>query len=208
MQFEAQHRFEGSRQDVWDALHDPEILSRALPGNARMELTEAGTYAGELRAGVGPVTAARFDVRVTLTEESAPEAFTMLVDGRGAAGFVEGPVRVTLDEDGPDATLMTYAADLQIGGRIAGVGQRLLDTVGKGMARKSLEEVNQHMRGSVADTGAEPTDLARPDAAVSGPAAVQAAEAGAGPPARGRPSRPVMISIAAIIVIILLVILL
>lgn len=193
MKFEARHRFEGARNEVWDALHDPDILSRALPGDASMTLTGEGRYAGEMRAGVGPVTAARFDVKVTLTEEVPPESFTMLVDGRGAAGFVEGPVRVTLEEDGSEATVMTYAADLQIGGRVAGVGQRLLDTVGKGMARKSLEEVNRHMRG---------------EAAVSEPAADEIARAGVSPPARAAPSRRLVLSIAALIVIILLVLLL
>lgn len=200
MQFEAEHRFEGSRHVVWDALHDPEILSRALPGNARMEMTEDGSYVGELRAGVGPVTAARFDVKVTLADEIPPEAFTMNVDGRGAAGFVEGAVRITLDEDGSEATLMKYSADLQIGGRIAGVGQRLLDTVGKGMARKSLDEVNQHLGGSSeAESAVEAAPTTEAD---------RLAEAHADVPPPPALRRPLVVSIVAIIVIILLVILL
>jgi carbon monoxide dehydrogenase subunit G len=201
MEFEAEHRFEGSRQDVWDALHDPDTLSRALPGSARMELTEDGAYVGELRAGVGPVTAARFDVKVTLADEVPPGAFTMIVDGRGAAGFVEGPVRVRLEEDGPDVTLMKYAADLQIGGRIAGVGQRLLDSVGKGMARKSLEEVNQYMREQA---GADAAVIAGAEDATDSLAGVHTEISEAAQTL----SRPLVISVAAIIVIIILVILL
>lgn len=199
MEFEAEHRFDGSRDLVWDSLHDPDILARALPGNARMELTEAGDYVGEMRAGVGPVTAAKFDVKVTLTDEVPPEAFTMNVDGRGAAGFVEGPVRVTLEDEGSDGTLMRYTADLQIGGRIAGVGQRLLDSVGKGMARKSLAEVNDHLLGSdEAHAGGGE------DVTAESLADLQVEEFGS--PAGL--SRPLVISIAAILVIIILVILL
>lgn len=207
MEFEAEHRFEGPRQLVWDSLHDPDVLSRALPGNARMELSGDGTYVGELRAGVGPVTAARFDVKVTLAEEVPPEAFTMNVDGRGGAGFVEGPVRVRLEEEGPDATLMKYAADLQIGGRIAGVGQRLLDTVGKGMARKSLEEVNQHLRGPEEPAGAAPAAVA-PGAGEESTADSLADLKILEVVTRDGLSRPLVISIAAVILIIILVIVL
>jgi carbon monoxide dehydrogenase subunit G len=200
MEFEAEHRFDGSRDLVWDSLHDPDVLARALPGNASIELTEAGEYVGEMRAGVGPVTAARFDVKVTLSDEVPREAFTMNVDGRGAAGFVEGPVRVTLEDEGSDGTLMRYAADLQIGGRIAGVGQRLLDSVGKGMARKSLEEVNQHICGGD-DVGA---DVATAGAAADSLAGVHAEVSRAARTV----SRPLVISVAAILLIIILVILL
>ncbi len=196
MQFEAEHRFEGSRDLVWEALHDPAVLSRALPGNARVERSETGEYVGEMTAGVGPVTAARFDVKVALADEVPPAAFTMNVDGRGAAGFVQGSVRVELDEEGPSATVMRYRADLQVGGRIAGVGQRLLDTVGKGMARQSLSAVNEHIRELQAASVA------------TGEPVVAMAGAGVTPPARRWPSRPVVASAVVLLLIILAMLLL
>lgn len=197
MQFEAEHRFEGSRDLVWEALHDPAVLSRALPGNARVERLGEGKYAGEMTAGVGPVTAARFDVKVSLTDEAPPAAFTMNVDGRGSAGFVQGTVAIDLAEAGSNETLMRYRADLQIGGRIAGVGQRLLDTVGKGMARQSLSVVNDHLR-----------ELRAGGVAAGGDAAVGLAGTGAAPKVRRWPSRTVVASAVVLLLIILAMLLL
>jgi len=78
-----------------------------------------------------------------------PERFDMHVDGKGKAGFVSGIANVAFDEiDG--GTLMRYRADLQVGGRVASVGQRLLDSVGKTMSQRGLETVNRSLNARLA----------------------------------------------------------
>lgn len=127
---------------MYEALQDPDVLARALPGTERLERIEGQRYGGEMVVSVGPVTAARFDISVELADLVRPEGFTMIVGGKGKAGFVDGRANVRL-EDRDGRCLMLYRADLQVGGRVAAVGQRLLDAVGKSMSHRGLEAVDR-----------------------------------------------------------------
>lgn len=149
MLIESEFTFDAPRDAVYDGLQDPAILSDALPGAQSLEIAGPDRYEGEMEASVGPVTAARFTVIVELKDKSRPERFEMHVDGRGKAGFVQGVARVALEEV-EAGTLMRYRADLQVGGRIAGVGQRLLDSVGRAMSRQGLERVNRSLNERLA----------------------------------------------------------
>ena len=142
MVIESEYLFAAGRETVWEALQDPDVLVRALPGTERLERVNGHVYAGEMVVGVGPVTAARFDISVELTELVPPEAFTMLVGGDGRAGFVDGRADVRLEEQGARC-LMRYRADLQVGGPVAALGHRLLDSVGRSMSRRGLEAVDR-----------------------------------------------------------------
>lgn len=153
MRIESEFTFDAPRQAVYDGLQDPEILAGALPGTRSLERSGDDRYTGVMEVSVGPVTAARFDVSVELRDKVAPERFDMHVDGKGAAGFVTGTAHVDLEELG-DRTVMRYHADLQVGGRVAGVGQRLLDSVGKAMSRKGLETVNRALTDRAGSDGA------------------------------------------------------
>jgi len=154
MLIESEFTFDAPRAAVFDGLHDPEILSGALPGTV-LEKTAEDRYEGEMEVSVGPVTAARFTVVVELKDKVRPERFDMHVDGKGKAGFVKGIANIVFDElDG--GTLMKYRADLQVGGRVASVGQRLLDSVGKAMSRQGLEAVNRSLTARLAPATASP----------------------------------------------------
>lgn len=142
MVIESEYLFGAGREAVWEALQDPEILVHALPGTERLERVDDHTYAGEMVVSVGPVTAARFEISVELTNLVPPEAFTMIVGGEGRAGFIDGRADVRLEQEG-ERCLMRYRADLEVGGRVAAVGQRLLDTVGRTMSHRGLEAVDR-----------------------------------------------------------------
>ena len=75
-----------------------------------------------------------------------PESYTLTVDGRGAPGFAKGTGHVQLIDQGDDATLMKYEGDMQVGGKLAGVGQRMLGTVSKRMTRQGLETLNKALQ--------------------------------------------------------------
>jgi hypothetical protein len=139
---ESEYLFGASREVVWEALQDPEVLVQALPGTERIERVDGHLYAGEMVVGVGPVTAARFDISVELTHLVPPASFTMLVGGTGRAGSVDGRADVRLEERGVRC-LMHYRAVLQVGGRVAVIGHRLLHSVGKAMSRRGLEAVDR-----------------------------------------------------------------
>ena len=160
MLLESEFTFDVPPEVVYDGLLDPGILASALPGTDRLDLTGEDRYEGEMEASVGPVTAARFSVVVELKEKVRPESFDMHVDGKGKAGFVSGVAKVAFEEkDG--GTLMKYRADLQVGGRVASVGQRMLESVGKMMSKQGLEAVSRSLMERQAPVavgaGADPT---------------------------------------------------
>jgi carbon monoxide dehydrogenase subunit G len=99
--------------------------------------------------GIGPISAANFDVAISITDQLPPEHYTMQIDGRGGFGFTRGTAEVSLAAEG-EATRMLYQADLQVGGKIAAVGQRLLDSVSKLLLRQGLEAMTRELERRLA----------------------------------------------------------
>lgn len=137
--------FSGPRTAVWDLLQDPEVLAKALPGAERLTLAGEDRYEGVMKASVGPVSAATFDVVVTLRDKVPPQQMTLQIEGKGPVGFTRGTAQVTL-EDADGGTTMRYTSDVQVGGRIAAVGQRLVESVARMMMRQALEALDRELR--------------------------------------------------------------
>jgi carbon monoxide dehydrogenase subunit G len=138
------HLFPGPREAVWTLLLDPEVLAKTMPGTATIVRTGDDRYEGTMAIGIGPISAATFDVIITMTDRVAPEHYTMQIEGRGKFGFTRGKAAVTLAPEGA-GTRMHYQADLQVGGKIAAVGQRLLDSVSKLLLRQGLEAMTREL---------------------------------------------------------------
>ena len=143
------YRFPAPPRVVWDLLQDPTVMVKAMPGAKRLEVTGDGVYEGVIRVGVGPVTAAEWTLMVQLRDRVAPESYTMHIDSKGPLGFTRGQAKVELSEDNGD-TRMLYHADLQVGGKVAAVGQRLLDQVSKLMTKQGLEALNRELQARIA----------------------------------------------------------
>jgi carbon monoxide dehydrogenase subunit G len=138
--------FEGPRQRVWEILQDPAVLAKALPGTKTLTQVGEDRYQGVMKVSIGPVNAAEFAMSVELKDKVAPEKFSMVIDGKGGVGFTKGTARIALDEQPGPMTVMTYTSDVQVGGKIAAVGQRLLESVGKMMASQALESLNKELK--------------------------------------------------------------
>ena len=138
--------FNGPRAVVWELLQDPAVLAKALPGTERLTRSGEDAFEGVMKVSVGPLTAAAFDVTVALRDKVAPQRFAMHIDGKGAVGFTRGTATVDLQEQPDGGTLMHYSSDVQVGGTIAAVGQRLLDSVAKMMMRQALEALNRELQ--------------------------------------------------------------
>ena len=137
--------FNGPRSAVWDLLQDPDVLAKALPGTKTLRKTSDDHYDGVMKVSVGPVTAAEFAITVELKDKLAPERFLMQIDGKGGVGFTKGTATIALQEQPGPVTLMTYSSDVQVGGKIAAVGQRLLESVGKMMTSQALAALNKEL---------------------------------------------------------------
>lgn len=138
--------FDGPRTRVWDLLQDPDVLAKALPGTKTLTKVAEDRYQGVMKVNVGPMSAAEFAINVELKDKIAPKQFAMQIDGKGAVGFTKGTATIALDEQPGPVTVMTYTSDVQIGGKIAAVGQRLLESVGKMMTKQALEALNKELK--------------------------------------------------------------
>lgn len=148
MKLEGEHIFSGPRQDVWDMFYDPEVLAHALPGTQKLELVNKNEYEGAMFVRVGPVSGA-FTGRLVISDEVPPESCTLTVDGKGAPGFAKGVGHVKFKETGDGKTHMTYDGEVQIGGTIASVGQRMIDSVSKSMIRQAFESLDKALQEKV-----------------------------------------------------------
>ena len=142
--------FNGPRALVFELLQDPAVLAKALPGTKTLVKTAEDQYEGVMKVSVGPVTAAEFNVKVELKDKVPPEKFSMAIDGKGSVGFTKGAATIELKEEPGPKTVMNYTSDVQIGGRIAAVGQRLLESVGKMMTRQALDALDKELQQRLA----------------------------------------------------------
>ena len=148
------------REVVWAKLNDPEVLKACIPGCEELERTEDNGFRAVAKMKVGPVKAS-FKGQVTLTDLDPPNGYKISGEGEGGvAGFAKGGATVTLtDKDG--GTLLTYNVEAQIGGKLAQLGQRLVNGVAKKLAdeffAKFATAVRAELDGRCApDKGSEP----------------------------------------------------
>ena len=134
MEMTGEYRIAAPRERVWAALNDPEVLKACIPGCESLEKTSDNEMTAAVTAKVGPVKA-KFTGAVTLLNIRPPEGYTISGEGKGGvAGFAKGGADVALTEDGPDATILKYEAKAQVGGKLAQLGARLIDSTAKKMA--------------------------------------------------------------------------
>ena len=131
MKIEGNFSLNAPRELVWNLLIDPDILSRCVPGVQSLENTGGTAYKVVLKTGVGAIKGV-YNGAITLEDMREPEHYKMIVDGKGAAGFVKGVGELDLVEEG-ETTVVNYAGDVSVGGTIASVGQRMILSTAKMM---------------------------------------------------------------------------
>jgi uncharacterized protein len=189
---------------VYDALRDPRVLVRTIPGCERLEQVGEDAYQMTVTAGVASVRGT-YAGDVRLTDHRAPNAFILRASGSGAPGTVSADVTVELASGDNGTTVLSYDADAVVGGMIGGVGQRLLSTVAKRTAGEFFTAVDQVLtaggveepvaaEGAAAEAGAPRTAPAEvgapPTPAPEVGAPARAGAGGAGPRVFTAPARP------------------
>lgn len=137
------------RAVVYDALNDPEILRQCIPGCEELTKHSDTELEAFVVLKIGPVKA-KFKGNVTLSPDAPPERFSLTGQGNGgAAGFAKGGADVTLEEH-EDGTLLRYDATADIGGKLAQLGNRLVQGTAKKLAGKFFDNLAQHLDGQTA----------------------------------------------------------
>ena len=203
MKIAGEYVFNGPREKVWELVRDPEVLATALPGTQSLTPVSENEYEGKMHVRVGPV-AGVFSGRVVASDEVPPESYTLMVEGKGAPGFAKGTGHVQLIDQGDGTTLMKYEGEVQIGGRIASVGQRLMDSASKSMIRQGLEILNKALETRVAKSEGQEEVEYKPPSETEFAAAVAKDMAGEVLSS----SRVIWIAVAVVIVIVIVAVIL
>jgi carbon monoxide dehydrogenase subunit G len=133
MDMTGEYRIPAPRQAVWKALNDPDVLKECIPGCDEIDKKSDTEFSAKVTAKVGPVKA-KFGGGVTLSELDPPNGYTISGQGTGgAAGFAKGGAKVSLAEDGGE-TVLSYTVNATVGGKLAQIGSRLIDSTAKKMA--------------------------------------------------------------------------
>jgi uncharacterized protein len=165
MDFKGRYAITASPAAVWAALNDPAVLTKSIPGCQRVEKISGSQFAASAELRIGPVKA-RFEGKVSITPKTPEPGYThsatLMGEGQGgAAGFARGTSEVRLSaEDG--GTVLTYDAKANVGGRLAQIGQRLIDGAAKAVADEFFAKFAQEVQSQSAQP--EPVTVAAPAA--------------------------------------------
>ena len=164
MDMTGEYRVTAPQNKVWDALNDPDILKQCISGCEEVQKLSPTEFTAKVQARVGPVSA-RFGGKVTLSDLDPPNGYKISGEGTGGvAGFAKGGAEVHLTPDG-DATKLSYKVTAQVGGKLAQIGSRLIDST----ARKYADDFFAKFASIV---GAPMPAVATPSAAAASPAPI------------------------------------
>ncbi len=161
MNLEGEHVFKGPRDEVYGMFRDPEVLASALPGTQSLNMVDSNHYEGTMNVRIGPVSGA-FSGKLEIADEVAPEKCTLIVEGKGAPGFAKGVGHVHFSEQEDGTTLLKYSGDVQIGGTLASVGQRMIDSVAKSMIKTAFETLDKALEARLAAKAGQEVEFKAP----------------------------------------------
>jgi carbon monoxide dehydrogenase subunit G len=163
VKLEGEHTFPVSREHLWLALLDPSLLARVLPGCEPLVPIDTDpehpSWKAAITVAIGPVKG-RFQGTLALTDLVPPTSYHQKLDGSGAPGFLRGEGGVELIEAG-GSTILRYAVEAQVGGKIASLGQRLVESSGRSISKQGLEGLERELahRAAADVKSAAPTPI-------------------------------------------------
>ena len=133
------------RERTYQLLQDPVVLAKCMPGTDQLDKTAEGEYDMKMKMVIASI-GGQFSGRVRLADQNPPDSFRMIVEGNGKIGFVKGEGLLNLVPQGDAATEVKYDGEVQIGGTIASVGQRLLDSTAKLVIKKFFQKFAESVK--------------------------------------------------------------
>lgn len=150
MKLEGTVELPGSREQVWDLMMNPEVIAAILPGCRDMTSVGEDRYEAVIEAKIGAIVS-RYSTKFQIAEKSPPEFYKLLIEGEGKGGFMRGEAQITLSPAGSGGTTLAYIGEGMVGGKIARIGQRLVETAGKMLIQRGFKalkaEVEKRLAG-------------------------------------------------------------
>jgi uncharacterized protein len=147
MHLEGTYEFETKQEVVWNMLQDPDVIGSIIPGANGLQPLGDNKYQSAIVVKVGPVQG-RFEANMELADLTPPTSYRLIIHGTSPVGFVDGEGLVRLEEAN-GITTMFYSGDAAVGGKIATVGQRLLDVAAKAIAKQALNALARKIQGEI-----------------------------------------------------------
>lgn len=141
----------GPRARVWDLFNSPERLSKLIPGCEKLETLGLDEYGGTLNVGIASVKGV-YSGKLKLEDQRPPEHYRMIVDGKGKQGFIRGSGTLDLEPRDAKSTTVKYTGDVQVGGPLVQVGQRVIDSAAKMMLGQFFAAADAELKAEAAGT--------------------------------------------------------
>src|SRR5690349_15079260 len=153
MQMSDSQRIPAPKEKVWAALNNPDILKQCIPGCQSLKMTSPAEMTATVVFKVGPVKTT-FGGKVTLSDLDPPNSYRIAGEGSGGiAGFAKGGASVKLSAESPDVTILFYDVDAQIGGKLAQLGSRLIDSTARKLASEFFASFGEVVGGAAVTAG-------------------------------------------------------
>jgi carbon monoxide dehydrogenase subunit G len=154
MKLSGEQTLSAPRERVWDLFNNPERLSRLIPGCEKLEVLGPDEYGGTINVGVASVKGV-YSGKLKLEDKRAPEHYKMVVEGKGKQGFMRGSGTLDLEARDKSITVVKYAGDVQVGGPLVQVGQRVIDSAAKMMMGQFFAAAEAELKAEAAGTVAK-----------------------------------------------------
>jgi carbon monoxide dehydrogenase subunit G len=144
MKISGNRMIKAPREKVWETLMDPETLRKSIPGVKEFNQIGENEWQSVVTMGVGPVKGS-YSAKVQMTDIEEPSHYKLLIDGSGGPGWVKAEALFDLEDDQADQTKIVYDIDAQVGGLVAGAGQRLIGGVAKMIFKQFFDSIEKEI---------------------------------------------------------------
>lgn len=147
MKLEGERTLPGTPEQLWTMLLDPDVLVSAIPGCEKLNKVDEDHYEGVITAKVGSIQS-QYNTTFKIADKNPPTSYRLNVQGQGSAGFVKANVTMELSPT-ENGTQMRYHGDANVGGRIAQVGQRMINATAETMTEKGFDNLHERVKQEV-----------------------------------------------------------
>jgi len=144
MKIEGKYKFQSSQEQIWDLFMDQRHLEKALPGCEKMEEREPGKYDVLLKIGIAAVKGT-YRGKIAVVDPEPPKRYRLIGEGSGSPGFVKGEAIIELSQQDQD-TIVSYQGEMEVGGLIAGIGQRMIGGITKMMVGQFFKKMEKELK--------------------------------------------------------------